>query len=433
MNSAPDAAPVVRRVGRFRARWLGAALSGLALVLAVTSLPSGPARAASQPPASASESLPVPPQADPMAELGRQLFFDESLSEPAGLSCSGCHDPARAFSGDNGSGLGVALGSRPGQIGFRKAPTLKYLATAPAFAIEQKRRKRVPRGGMFWDGRVDTLEQQAEKPFFSPHEMNLSGPRDLADRVAAAPYADAFRGQFGADVFDDPDRVVAAVTRAIGAFERSPVFQPFTSKFDAVLRGEAEFTPAEDRGYKWFTIAQKGNCHECHVLDVDSNDPRDALFTDFRYHALGVPRNSALPHTAKADYFDLGLCEPLRERGDVENPDEFCGWFKVPTLRNVELTGPYMHNGRFRTLREAVAFYATRDTDPDLWFPPGAKFDDLPAAMHGNVDLKTRPYHRKPGKRPALDDAEVDDIVAFLKTLTDGYDAASPGEASARN
>ena len=392
----------------------------LGLCIALSALPvSGGTVAAEASRSDRIATVPVP--ADPVAALGRQLFFDTRLSEPAGLACAGCHDPARAFSGDNGSGLGVALGSRPDQVGFRKAPTIMYLATAPVFSIGQEGRRRVPRGGLFWDGRVDTLEQQAAEPFFNPREMNLAGPEDLARRVADAPYAEQFRAVFGADVLDDPERALAAVTRAIGAFERSSVLQPFSSKFDAVLRGQAEFTAAEDRGYKWFTIAQKGNCHECHALNVDSKDPRDALFTDFRYHALGVPRNARLPHTVQAAYHDLGLCEPLRLRPGVEDPDAFCGWFKVPTLRNVALTAPYMHNGRVETLREAVAFYATRDTDPALWFPGGERFDDLPQAMRGNVDVKTRPYHRKPGRRPALDDAEIDDIVAFLNTLTDGF------------
>ena len=183
-----------------------------------------------------------------------------------------------------------------------------------------------------------------------------------------------------------------------------------------MLRGQARFTPQEERGQSLFTIAQKGNCAACHTLKPDSRDPRDSLFTDFGFHALGVPRNRDI---AQDGQFDLGYC--ATQPGGATGNARWCGWFKTPTLRNVALTAPYMHNGRFATLREAVAFYATRDTQPERWYPNGEKFDDLPVALRVNVDLDTRPYHRRPEQRPALNDEEIDDIVAFLKTLTDGY------------
>ncbi len=212
---------------------------------------------------------------------------------------------------------------------------------------------------------------------------------------------------------------MSAITTALAAFEKSPTFMPFSSKFDAVLRGQASFTAQEERGRGLFVIAQKGNCAHCHTMNADSRDPRDSLFTDFSYHAVGVPRNAAIARSGESD---LGLCTSaaLKSSPRPDGSDRWCGWFKTPTLRNVALTAPYMHNGRFATLREAVAFYATRDTNPDRWYP-GEKFDDLPPSLRGNVDLETRPYHRRPGQRPALNDEEIDDIVVFLQTLTDGY------------
>jgi cytochrome c peroxidase len=148
------------------------------------------------------------------------------------------------------------------------------------------------------------------------------------------------------------------------------------------------------------------------------------LFTDFTYDNIGVPRNRNIPDNADAGYFDLGLCGPLRT--DLSRREEFCGAFKVPTLRNVALTAPYLHNGRFATLQEVVDVYVTRDTDPQKWYGGSGerhsrKFDDLPGRYFGNVNTTEVPYDRHPGDAPALSPSEIDDVVAFLQTLTDGY------------
>jgi cytochrome c peroxidase len=349
-------------------------------------------------------------------EAGRRLFFDTTLSDPPGTACASCHDPARAFSGDNGSGRAVPRGSRAGTLGTRNAPTLMYLAFSPGPGFSERNGKGVPSGGFFWDGRAPTLAEQAIGPLFAAHEMNNGDARSLVARVAASDAAPFLKQGYGADVLADAGPALAAITSALAAFEQSPTFAPFSSKFDAVLRGQARFSAQEERGMALFTIAQKGNCAACHTLNPDSRDPRDSLFTDFGFHALGVPRNRDI---AEAGQFDLGYCAAQPD-GEVSHR-RWCGWFKTPTLRNVTRSAPYMHNGRFATLREAVAFYATRDTHPERWYPGGAKFDDLPAALHANVDLDTRPYHRRPGQRPALNDEEIDDIVAFLHTLADGY------------
>ena len=366
---------------------------------------------------------------EPKQRLGMRLFFDARLSEPAGVSCASCHDPARAFTGNNASTIGVALGSRPGAFGFRDTPTLMYLSTTPAFGWVEKDGKRIPRGGLFWDGRASTLEEQARQPLFNPVEMNNASPAALAAKVAAGPYATEFRSLFGARIFDDPAKALDAVVEALGAFQRTRAFQPFSSKFDAVVRGEARFTEQEQRGLSLFTIRQKGNCASCHTVAESSRDPQASLFTDFSYHALGVPRSARIPRNADPAYRDLGLCGPFRDDA-IAKDRRWCGYFKAPTLRNIALTGPYMHNGVFDSLRDAVAFYATRDTDPGSWYPQGRKFDDLPPEHHANVDVETPPYQRQPGRRPQLDDADVDDIVAFLHTLTDGYRPEPPSKSA---
>ena len=358
----------------------------------------------------------------PRERLGLRLFFDTRLSEPAGQACASCHDPARAFTGNNNTTIGVALGSRPGTFGTRDTPTAMYLAAAPRFGYIIKDGKRVPAGGLFWDGRADTLEDQAKGPFFNPLEMNNPDTPALIAKIATGPYAAEFRKVWGAGIFENPDTALDAVAASIAAFERTRVFQPFTSKFDHVARGQAKFTEQEQRGLGLFTIRQKGNCASCHSVDEASRDPAKSLFTDFTYHALGTPRSTRIPKNADASFHDLGLCErmPMSGAKPVTDPAE-CGLFKTPTLRNIALTGPYMHNGFFDNLRDAVAFYATRDTDPQKWFPDGRKFNDLPAQHHANVDVDTPPYQRRPGQRPQLNDEEIDDIVAFLHTLTDGY------------
>ena len=161
--------------------------------------------------------------------------------------------------------------------------------------------------------------------------------------------------------------------------------------------------------------------------DEKSHNPRDWLFTDFTYDTLGAPRNMAIPQNADANYFDLGLCkqpgiEKLLPKGVTR--ESLCGSFKVPTLRNIALTAPYMHNGHFARLRDVVDFYVTRDTAPARWYAKSAdgtvhKFDDLPAQYHENVNVKEVPYDRKLGEQPRLNEAEIDDLTAFLNTLTD--------------
>jgi cytochrome c peroxidase len=359
----------------------------------------------------------------PRERLGLSLFFDTRLSEPAGLSCASCHDPARAFSGNNGSTLGVALGSRPATFGTRDTPTAMYLAAAPRFGSIEKEGNRVPAGGLFWDGRAETLEEQAKGPFFNPLEMNNPDAPALIAKIAGGPHAAEFRKVWGDNIFDQPAAALDAVAASIAAFERTRAFQPFSSKFDAVMRGQAKFSEQEQRGLGLFSIRQKGNCASCHTVDEASRDPAKSLFTDFSYHALGAPRSPRIPKNADASFVDLGLCErvPMSGTKSPAKDAAHCGLFKTPTLRNIALTAPYMHNGHFDSLRDVVAFYATRDTDPPKWFPGGKKFNDLPAEYHANVDVETPPYQRRLKQRPQLSDDEIDDIMAFLRTLTDGY------------
>ena len=370
----------------------------------------------------------------PIEKLGARLFSDKTLSEPQGVACASCHDPARAFSGINGSSIAaVAAGAPPKSFGVRKPPGLTYAAFTPPFGFIDKedettgRMEKTPAGGQFRDGRAADFEEQAAGPLLNPVEMANPSKAAVVEKVKAGPYASLVRDVFGADVFDDPNKAFDRLTQAIAAYERTAVFRPFSSRFDDVLRGKAQFTPQEAIGFELFKDKKKGNCLACHDGKEDSKEPSDWLFTDFTYDSLGAPRNRAIPANADPKTFDLGLCKreglaSVAPKGfDIES---VCGAFKVPSLRNVALTAPYLHNGSLKTLRDAVAFYATRDTNPERWFPKGAKgrvekFDDLPAKYRDNVNVKEVPYDRKPGQRPRLTDQEIDAITAFLQTLTD--------------
>jgi cytochrome c peroxidase len=278
------------------------------------------------------------------------------------------------------------------------------------------------------------LADQAKGPFLNPKEMALPSKGAVIAKIRTGSYAKLFKKVYGRHAFDDVERAYDDMADAIQAFEESAAFAPFSSKFDAVLRGQAHFTRVEARGFALFKDPDKGNCIACHAGDATSRAPEDWLFTDFTYDNLGVPRNGELLDNADPAHFDLGLCaQPglaAKIPADVEDKAAFvaslCGAFKVPTLRNVAVTAPYMHNGYFKRLRDVVSFYVTRDTDPARWYPCGAdgapaKFNDLPVAYQGNVNTSEVPYDRGPGDAPHLDEREIDALVAFLETLTDGY------------
>ena len=391
-----------------------------------------------------SPALAQPPSAPPPAAtadeaglspeqvLGKRLFEDATLSEPAGQSCASCHAPDHAFQGNNGSPIAaVALGSTPDKFGVRKTPTIMYKSYSPPFGFykddDDGKVKLEAKGGQFWDGRGTTLAEQATGPMLNPLEMNNPSIEAVVAKVKDGPNADLVKTVFGPDIFDDPKAAMGKLTEALTAFETSPRFAPFSSKFDDFLRGKAKLSPQEMAGFKLFIDKKKGNCLACHDGKPESHDPTDWIFTDFTYDAIGAPRNAAIPANADASVYDLGLCKQPGLADKLPKTialESLCGAFKVPTLRNIAITGPYFHNGVFTSLRDAVAFYATRDTDPKRWYPVAAngkiqKYDDLPAGYIKNINTDEVPYDRKPGQKPRLNDREIDALVAFLKTLTD--------------
>jgi cytochrome c peroxidase len=239
---------------------------------------------------------------------------------------------------------------------------------------------------------------------------------------------------FGNDILDNEDTAFRAALMVLEVFQQSPSeFYPYDSKYDAFLRKQAKLSPQEMRGLQLFSDPAKGNCASCHTSAI-KQDGAFPAFSDFGHIAVGVPRNRQLAANADPAFFDLGLCGP--DRTDLKNRPEYCGLFRTPSLRNVALRKTFFHNGAIHSLEDAVRFYAERDTQPQKWYPRKAdgtvdKFDDLPPQYRANVNME-RPFGGKPGAKPVLSEADVRDIVAFLKTLTDGYRPTTPAPVAKR-
>jgi len=430
----------------------------------------------------------TPATADPALAVaaGQALFFDASLSASGKQSCATCHVPSRAFTANPATdhGLPVPLGGpNMDQPGFRNTPSLLYASFTPPFSLAGG-----PVGGFFRDGRASSLATQAQQPFITPFEMANSGAAEVVTRLQSSPATlQAFVAAYGSAVLADPQATLADIGLALAAFESQPQFHPFTSKYDAWLQGKAQLTALEQNGLDLFNNPAKGNCTACHPSQPQGYASQ-ALFTDFTYDNVGIPRNWAIPANtpgsvspvdgnpivtvptpvdvpadAEYAYYDLGLCGPFRSaatdvnaRPDLSATTSLCGLFKVPTLRNVAITAPYFHNGVFSDLHQVVEWYVTRDINnntgnnpnpvaagaggnpyqpagtfytaadgtPDLY-----EYNDLPVAYDANVNVGEVPYTPPVfggGQAPTLSAQDIDAVVAFLCTLTDGFDPANP-------
>ncbi|MEY8690298.1 MAG: cytochrome-c peroxidase [Leptothrix sp. (in: b-proteobacteria)] len=359
------------------------------------------------------------------ARLGRMIFNDKNLSEPAGQSCASCHDITVGAT-DPAKKDPTSHGVHPDLSGNRNTPPAMYSAFSPSFhynAVDE-----VYVGGQFYDGRAASLEDQAKGPFLNPVEMANGSKQMVVDKVRASAYAGFFMQEFGPTAFDDTEKAYDQIAQAIAAYERTPVFNRFTSKYDAYLEGRTQLSRAEKHGLEIFERPDKGNCAACHTSQP-SADGVAPLFTDFTYDNLGVPKNPknlfykmpAQFNPQGADFVDRGL-------GAVLGLDSEVGKFKVPTLRNIALTAPYMHNGYFQTLRGVVEFYNSRDVRPAC---AGDKTPENQALKKGcwpRAEVAETVNHDELGNL-GLNDREMDDLVVFLNTLTDGW----IGSGQARN
>ncbi len=343
------------------------------------------------------------------ATLGSTLFFDMNLSKNRTMSCATCHNPETGFVDQRGNGVDsmASLGDDGHSIGDRNAPTAGYAKFSPHFQANKGKNKKQSAfvGGQFLDGREPTLAGQAGGPPLNPIEMGMPDKASVIERIKENPgYISQFKTLFGEDVFDNTDKAYAAMTDSIQAFEETELFAPFDSKYDRFLRGEYDLTILEDLGRSLFFSNNNTNCSTCHKLHRE-DDPRET-FTNFEYRNIGVPENKFLRSKNGVTAKDLGLYQnPLAQQ------EENKGKFKVSSLRNIAVTGPYMHNGVFKDLRTVVEFYdkynnPKRKINPETGKPWGSP------EVSENIALEEL-------KAKVLTERKIDALVAFMKTLTD--------------
>ncbi|AOB33424.1 cytochrome C peroxidase [Bordetella sp. H567] len=413
------------------------------------------------------------------AQVGQKLFFDHDMSGSRTMACATCHDPKFAYGPPND--LAAQLGGAAmTERGVRAVPSLRYKDKTPPYSDLLDNPDAIsvpgPGGGFDWDGRAADHGEQARGPLLDPVEMANASAGEVVAKVKAADYAPLFRQAFGEHAFDDTASAFHDITAALRAFQLEDIsFRPYNSKFDLYTSNKkgGQLTVAELRGMKVFTDPNTGNCASCHYQGAGFRGS-SALFTDFSYEAIGVPRNdvhATLPHANRNDIpandkdakrFDMGLCGPQRpDHALMEEgkPSKFCGMFKAPTLRNVALRQAFFHNGVIHTLEQAIRFYNTRDTNPELWYPtvggkvikpgdPGydphyptyglitvqyakgtgkvQKYNDLPMPYWGNIDTQMPLDGRPAGSKPPMSEQDVHDLICFLNTLTDDYPPNAP-------
>lgn len=320
-----------------------------------------------------------------MELLGKKIFFDTNLSTPVGKSCANCHSPAAGFADPKHDAFSEGA---TGLRGKRNSPSIAYLAFQPDMYYNSIDGTWI--GGFFLDGRKPSLAAQAGVPMLEEREMN-NGTKDVVvNKIKNAAYKDLYTSVFGGFLDDSID--FDRITFALQAFEKSKQVNNFSSKYDYFISGKVELTPQEMRGLNLFVNSAKGNCAACHPLEPDAIYGK-VLLSDFSYDNVGIPTNPNQSFGVP----DLGL-------GVTKNDVNENGKFKVPSLRNVAVTAPYFHNGIYNTLEEAVQFYNERNINPRFSTPEVSQnknTDEL-----GNLKLSKQ---------------EVDDLVVFLKTLTDGF------------
>jgi len=384
----------------------------------------------------ADQALAAPPLPETSLQtLGQQIFFDRNLSEPAGTACASCHNAKTGFADNHGSTIGVPLGSVSGVLGLRNAMSNAYGASVPPFHINVTNENLTAAGGLFRDGRVDTLALQALVPLLSTQEMNNASQAVVVQKIAAAAYAELFKAQFGSGVFNNPTAAFQDIGVAIAAYETTQQLQQFSSKYDLYVQGKVQLAANETRGMQLFRDPDRGNCASCHTMNPSSKNPADNLFADFSYHALGIPRNQAIPSNVNPSFYDLGLCGPKRQSPALPanapataSVQQFCGTFRTVSLRNVALRNSFMHNGFFKDLATVIDFYSTRNSNPQRWYGSTGNPNDLPVAYLPNIIHDRPPFNRPASAGPVFSPSEARDLLAFLNTLSDGY-GTQPGTA----
>jgi cytochrome c peroxidase len=375
----------------------------------------------------------------PMQQLGKEIFFDK-ISSPSNMSCANCHGPSVGYTGPNpGINIGGAVykGAVPHRYGNRKPPSAAYATFSPVFHYDED--EGIFIGGNFWDGRATGMilgnpaADQALGPFLNPVEQNNPSKQAVLEEIGSSTYAALWEEVWGEPIsWDTPDEIEMNYDRVgivIASYEDSPELNSFSSKYDYYLEGLVDLTEQEAWGLELFE--GKGLCSLCHPSQPGPGG-EPPLFTDFTFDNVGLPINPQNPfYDMDEVYLDDG--SPINPLGDAwidyglgrflqtipeyaSMADDNMGKHKVPTLRNVakapgiNYPKAYMHNGVFKSLAEVVHFYNTRDVE-------GAGWDGVPwAEPEVSENINTDELGDL-----GLTDAEEEAIVAFMKTLSDGY------------
>lgn len=356
------------------------------------------------------EARTVPQSGIDKALLGQILFFDTALSFNGSQSCATCHKPDDAFVDlrENSIDKMVSQGADPNKFGKRNTPTMLYAKYAPEFHYDEKLDDYV--GGQFWDGRAKHLAEQAGGPPLDPLEMGMPDKRAVAERLLYNPmYFQTLSKIYGEQIWQSVDSVYAAMEDALATFQiEKKLLAPFDSKYDKFLKNEVKLTALEEQGRQLFFDKSKTNCSNCHQLHEDSRH-QEETFTNYRYYNIGVPKNKRLimHNHFPQDFVDNGLLDNPTVNGDMQQK----GKFKTPTLRNVAVTAPYMHNGVFKDLKTVLMYLNHfNDGDYNKDSQTGEKWDKPEYEPTINyADLKG----------PQLTKGDIDALIAFLETLTD--------------
>lgn len=376
--------------------------------------------------------------------LGKRLYQDENLSLNRNQSCASCHSlkpipeqrdlsrliPAFVDPENVKRGTAISSGSLPHRNGTLNAPSVGYAAFSPLFHWDNEEGLYV--GGQFWNGRAKNLTEQAKQPFLNPVEMAMPNEWAVVSRLKEnGEYRKLFWQVYGLNLAAAPHiknkffraktpavvkKIYHHMAKAISAFEQSPVFNKFNSKFDYVLAGMTQFTPIEKKGLALFNDEKKGNCAACHISEATNDKDGNVIppiFTDFTYDNIGLPRNVKIPSNPVPN---LGL----GGRSDIAALDRDgneIGKHKVMPLRNIAITPPYGHNGVFATLEQFVHFYNTRDT---LGWVPDNQDSGFAVSGWPKPEVLQNVNHDELGDLKLTADEEKA-IVAFMKTLTDDY------------
>lgn len=352
----------------------------------------------------------MPAQGMDKALMGQILFFDKMLSHSGGQNCASCHNPDKAFIDDretpaNGA---VSQGDNPNKYGKRNSPTMLYAKYSPEFYFDQESREYV--GGQFWDGRANNLTEQAGMPPIDPNEMAMPNKLAVAKRLHSLPMYQQFLSQFyGNDVWNSYESVYAAMEDLIATFQtEKKLLAPFDAKYDRYLRGEVTLSELEEKGRMLFFDKTQTNCSSCHQLQTHSMH-KEETFSNYRYYNLGVPSNPKVIEISglSPDFIDLGLYENPNVKKDPQQK----GKFKTPTLRNVAVTAPYMHNGVFKELKTVLLFL-------DSYNNPERKLNPETGKPWEKAEFEPTIAHQKLKAKP-LSDEEILALDAFLRTLTD--------------